>query len=191
MSSSAIRRAPPANPQNASVVTAQVFNLISNPILPAALGIPGKLTLEGKRFTVRAEGNAHTVGAYTCQASLLGALVMPATPLVAASWTLLGSGTARTIAANAWAPWWIQANCIFDSQGGIMAGTFQQMVNNLYDADAALANTITGINGSNQPVTQGGTVVQPTDPAFWMAVAITFGTAGTSSAGLYNFEIGF
>jgi hypothetical protein len=190
MSSSAIRRAPPANPQNASVVTAQVFNLISNPILPAAIGIPGKLTLEGKRFTVRAEGNLNTVGAYTCKASLLGALVMPASPLVAANWTLLGSGTARAIATT-WANWWIQANCIFDSQSGILSGAFQQMVNNLYDADAPLSNTITGINGSNQPVTQGGTVVPPTDPALWMAVAVTFGTAGTNSAGLYNFEVAF
>jgi hypothetical protein len=190
MSSIAIRRAAPANVVNASVATAQVFTLASNPLVPCTLGVPGKLAIEGKRFTVRAEGNAQTAGAFTCKASLLGALTIPATPLVAANWTLLGSGTARTI-STAWATWWIDANLIFDSQSGLLQGTFNQQVNNLFDAAAALGNGLTGINGSNQVVTQGGTPVQPTDPAFYLAVALTFGTAGANTGSIYNFEVGF
>jgi hypothetical protein len=192
MSSSAIRRAAPANPVSASVATAQVFTLASNALLPVTVAAPGKLTLEAKRFTVRAEGNAVvSTAAYTVKASLLGALVIPATPLTAANWTLLGSGTARAIAAAGSVPWWIDANCIFDSVGGAMQGTFNQMVNNLFDAAAALANQVTGINGTHLPVVQGSNTVLPADPVAYFAVAITFGTAGTNSANLANFEIAF
>jgi hypothetical protein len=190
MSSIAIRRAAPANVVNAAVATAQVFTLASNPQLPCIIGVPGALAIEGKRFTVRAEGNAHTAGAFTCTASLLAALAVPAAPLVAANWTLLGSGTARAIATT-WATWWIEANMIFDSNGGLLQGTFSQQVNNLFDGSAPLANVLTGINGSNLPVTQGGVPVQPTNPAFFLAVALTFGTAGANTGSIYNFEAGY
>lgn len=191
MSSIAIRRAAPANPVTANSNAAQVFSLLSNGLLPVTIGAPGKLVLEAKRFTVRAEGNAQLAGAYTTKASLLAALVTPATPLTAANWTLLGSGTARAIGAAGWTPWWIEANLIFDSASGNLQGTFNQMVNNLFDVSAALANQVTGINGTNVNITQGANVVPPTDPALVFAVALTFGTAGLNVGNLMNFEVGF
>jgi hypothetical protein len=72
-----------------------------------------------------------------------------------------------------------------------MAGSFNQMVNNLFDASAALAATVTGINGSNIPILQGATTVQPTDPALFFAVALTFGTAGVNIGNVLNFELAF
>lgn len=192
MSSIAIRRAAPAAPVSASVATAQVFPLASNTLLPLTVAAPGKLVMEAKRFAVRAEGNAVTaVAAYTVKASLLGALTIPGTPFTAANWTLLGSGTARAVAAAGSVPWWIEAKLIFDSVGGAMQGTFNQMVNNLYDAEAALANPLAGINGTNLTVTQGGSPVLPADPVAYFAVALTFGTAGANTGNVSNFEIGF
>jgi len=190
MSSLAIRRAVPANPLTGSVATAQVFTNISNPLSPNVLSVPGKLAIEGRKFSVRAEGNALTVGAYTFKPTLLGALTIPGTPLTAANWTTLGSGTARAIATT-WGGWYIEADLIFDSQSGILSGSFSQLVNNLFDARAALAATLTGINGSNVPVLQGATTVPPADPVAYLAVAGTFGTAGLNVANLMNFEIGF
>lgn len=191
MSSSAIRRAAPASQVAALVATAQVFALASNAQLPATVAAPGKLALEGKRFNVRAEGYAAAAGAYTIQASLLAALAVPANPLTAGSWTLLGAGTAQALAAAGGCPWWIEAQLIFDSQSGKMQGTFNQMINNLMNAAAPIANQITGINGSNAIVSQAGTPVPPTDPALVFAVALTFGTAGANTGNLANFEIGF
>jgi hypothetical protein len=191
MSSIAIRRAQPANVVQASVATAQVFSLASNPQLPCVIPVPGALAIEAKRFTVRAEGNIQVAGAFTTKATLLAALTIPAAPFTSTNWTVLGSGTARALAVAGWAPWWIEANCIFDSQSGLLNGTFNQMVNNLFDAGVALAAPLTGINGSLLPVTQGGTVVPPTNPAFYFAVALTFGTAGANTGSIYNFELGF
>ena len=146
--------------------------------------------LEAKRFTIRAEGNALTAGNYTFKAGLYAGLVIPGTPLTAANWTLLGAGTARAINTT-WAPWWIEANVIFDSNSGNLQGIFNQMVNNLFDASAALTNQLTGINGTNVNVTQGATVVPPTDPAFYVAIALTFGTGGVNIGNLSNFEVAF
>lgn len=192
MSSLAIRRAAPANPVVAAVNTAQVFSLLSNALVPATVVAPGKLVLEAKSFKLRAEGNYSAAGAYTLKASLLGAVAIPAVPLTAANWTLLGAGTARAIGAAGFSNWWIEANLIFDSDSGLLNGTFNQMVNNLYDAAAAIANQVTGINGTNVSKTQAGTVVPQTDPAVYFAVALTFGTANAANVGnLVNFEVGF
>jgi hypothetical protein len=167
-----------------------MFTLASNPLLAVSLGVPGKLALEGKQFRVRAEGNMQTAGAFTAKASLVAALALPATPLTIGNWTLFGAGTARTV-STAWSPWWIQADLIFDSSSGAVQGVFSQMVNNLFDAPAALSNQLTGVNGTNVIVTQASTPVAPTDPVFFLGVALTFGTAGANVGNLMNFEIGF
>jgi hypothetical protein len=168
--------------------------MASNALLPTALGVPGKLAIEGRRFTVRAEGNAYVAGAYTLKATLLAGLVIPATPFTSGNWTTLGSGTARAIATTTYAPWWIEANCQLDSQSGILHGVFNQLVNNLYDGSAALAAKLTGANGTNVTQNQGAagvTAVAPTDPVLYFAVALTFGTADLNIGNLVNFEIGF
>lgn len=192
MSSSAIRRAAPANPVQAAVATAQVFSLASNSVLACTVPLPGKLALENKKFNVRAEGNALTAGATTTvQASLLAATVLPATPLTIGNWTLIGAGTAQVVNTT-WAPWYIEANLIVDSRSGNMQGTFSQMINNLYNAFAAITNQVTGINGTLGTVTQGATPVPPADPIAFFAVALTFSVAAAGNAGyLANFEVGF
>ena len=194
MSSLAIKRAQPANPVIANTTNAQVFALSSNAAVPCTIPVPGKLILEGKRFTIRAEGNLYTAGNYTAKASLFSALTIPATPLTIGNWTcLMGAGTARAV-NNAWSSWYIQADLQFDSLSGTLQGTFQQLINDLYDGAAALGNggaALTGINGTNANVTQGGTVVPPADPVFYVGVALTFGTGGLNIGNLYNFELGF
>jgi hypothetical protein len=193
MSSLAIRRAAPSNNVSAAVTTAQLFTLASNALAPVTIAAPGKLVLEGKRFTVRAEGNAVTAAdTYTVKATLFAATAIPATPLTPGNWTLLGTGTARAVATAGSVPWWIEANLIIDSVGGRMQGTFQQLANNLFDGAAAITNQVTGINGTNVPVTQAGTVVQPADPIVYFAVGLTFGTGSAANIGtLANFELAF
>lgn len=186
MSSIATRHAGPAGQVNAAVTTAQIFPLISNPNMPCTVSAKGKGIAEQKRFTIRAEGNLQTAGATTtAQASLLAGLAIPATPLVIGSWTLLGAGGAQVV-ATAWSPWWIEANLILDSNSGKMQGTFSQMVNNLYTAWAPLANQLTGINATNNPIAG----VQPADPVAWFAIALTFSVANAGNIGnLANFEL--
>lgn len=187
MSSLAIRRAAPANNVVANTGNAQLFALTSNPLVPVTVAAPGKLILEAKRFTVRAEGYLTTNGAYTAKASLVAGLTIPGTPFTIGNWTLLGAGTARAVGTTT-CPWWIEANLICDSISGKLHGVFNQLVNNLYDATAAVANVVTGINGTNLPVGS----VQPADPIVYFGVALTFGTADALNVGnLTNFEIAF
>lgn len=194
MSSSAIKRAAPASSAVANVATAQVFALASNPALPATVAVPGKLALEAKRFMVRAEGNAGVgAGTITVNITLLGATSIPANPLVAANWTTIGAGTAVAVATVTSVPWWIQADLIYDSVGGLLQGTYTEFANNALKTVAAITNQLTGLNGTNLPVVQPGPVtVQPADPLAYFAVAVTYGTANAANAAnLANFEIGW
>jgi hypothetical protein len=193
MSSTAIQHAAPAAQLTGTVATAQVWAQAANNNLAVTLAIPGKLRLEGKRFSVRAEGNCQVAGATTTvNATLLGALTIPTAPLTAANWTTLKAGTAATIAAaGGWAPWYCQADLIFDSQSGLLTGTFSQLANNALTAAAAIT-TLSGINGTNQSVVQAGPVtVVPADPVAYLAIAFTFGTAGANIGNLMNFELAF
>jgi len=175
-SSATIRKALPANPVNANVTSAQVFALTSNTAAPATVAVPGKLVLEARKFRVRASGNLFTGGTLTALATLLMAKTIPGTPFTSGNWTVLGAGTARSV-ANTWSPWWIETDLAFESSGGTMGGVFSQMVNNLYDAPAAISNRLTGLNGTNAVV--GTTAIA--DPVFYLAVAITFGTGNAAN----------
>lgn len=192
MSSIAIERAAPAAQLTGTVATAQVFLLGSNTQLPCTLTVPGKGALDGRRFSIRAEGSAFVAaGTTTVNATLLAATVMPASPLVAANWTTIGAGTATAIATASYAPWWIEANLIYDSNGGLLQGTYSALINNGLKANAAITATLSGINGTNVTVTQGATPVPPADPVAFFAVALTFGTVGANIGNLVNFELGF
>ena len=169
----------PANPVNAAVTTAQVFNLVQNSAVPATVGVRGKNISNMRKFRVRATGNVVTAGNYTVQATLLMATAIPATPLVAGNWTVLGAGTARAV-NTAYSPWEIEADdMVFESGGGTMQGTFKQQINNLLDGAAAISNRLTGLNGTN--VTVGST--PPADPVIVFAVALTFSTGSASNIG--------
>lgn len=192
MSSIAIERAAPAAQLTGTAATAQVFALASAPTQACLISVPGKGALDGRSFRVRAEGSAFVAaGTTTVNATLLGATVIPGTPLTAGSWTTIGAGTATAIATAAYAPWWIEANLIYDSNGGLLQGTYSALINNGLKVNAAITNQLTGINGTNVTVTQGATPVPPADPVAWFAVALTFGTAGANIGNLANFELGF
>jgi hypothetical protein len=191
MASNANSRALPANPVSAAVTTAQVFTLATNPLAPAVCVARGKSILDGKTFLVQAQGNAVTAGNYTVNCTLLAALTIPGTPLTSTNWTILGAGTARAVNTG-FAPWNIQAELQFDSNGGIMHGVFSQEVNNLYNAWASLASTLTGVNGTNSTISQAGTAVPPADPCIYFAAALTFGTASVSNIGnLISLELDY
>lgn len=177
-SSATIRKALPANPVNANTTSAQVFPLISNTAAPATVAVPGKLVVEARKFRVRASGNLFTGGTLTALATLLMAKTIPGTPLTAGNWTVLGAGTARSV-ANTWSPWYIESDLIFESNGGTMQGTFSQLINNLWDAPAAISNRLTGLNGTNAIV--GTTAIA--EPVFYLAVALTFGTGNAANLG--------
>lgn len=187
MSSLAIRRASPANPVNANVTSAQVFALTSNPLAPVTVALPGKLVLEAKRFTVRAEGWVVTGTTTNVTATLIAGLTIPGTPFTIGNWTTLGASTARAV-NTASCPWFIQADLIFDSVSGKLQGVFSDLINNLWDAPAVLSNVLTGINGLN--VISGSTA--PADPVAFIGVALTFSAANVGNVGnLANFELGF
>jgi hypothetical protein len=118
-------------------------------------------------------------------------LALPASPLVIGNWTLLKAGTAAAVAALA-SPWWFQADLIYDSISGLLNGTAAQVIANTITAAAAVT-ALTGLNGTNLPVVQAGPVtVQPADPVFYLAAAITFSAGAAANIGtLANFEIAF
>lgn len=188
MSSAAIRRAAPANnPLTAS----GVFPLASNTVLACTLAVPGKLVLEGKKFRIRAEGNVLVaVGTTTVKPQLLAANLIPASPLLIASWTALSAGAAVACPTTG-CPWFAECDLIFDSVSGLMHGTWDQVVNNTWSAPAAITGIITGINSTNLTVTQGVTPVPTADPVVQLAIGITYSAAGANACNLSNFELSF
>jgi hypothetical protein len=144
------------------------------------LNVLGSGRLEQTKFAVRASGSVTTGASLTVLPVLYMALVIPGTPFTAANWTVLASGTARTVATTT-CPWMIEAYIEFESVGGTMQGTFGATVNNLTDAQAALPNLLTGLNGTPNSVTQGSTLVVAAEPVFVVACGITFGTANAGN----------
>lgn len=189
MSSAQIRRSQPPAQLTGTVTTAQIFALLSNSLAPAILGVPGKLRVEGKRFSVRAEGYFTTPGAATTvKPSLVGGLIVPGTnPLTIGSWTTIAPGTAVAGPNNGSALWWLQADLITDSVSGLMQGSVGQMVNNTLTAAAAVAAVLTGLNGTNQTIGS----KPPADPVAVLAIALTFSAAGANIGNLSNFELDF
>ena len=98
MSSIAIRRAAPASSLASGGTTAAIFALASSSQAACTLPVPGKLVLEGKRFTVRAEGSLLiAAGTTTAGFTLLGAVAaIPASPLVPGSWTTIAAPAAQS-----------------------------------------------------------------------------------------------
>ena len=190
MSSPTITKAPPAAIVSANVTTAQLFPNKATPTIPAVIGVLGTGRLSQQKFTVRATGRATTGASSTAQATLYISNALPASaPLTAASWTVLCASTARTI-ATATGNFMIQAELEFQDLTGTMQGTFKALVNSLFDAEAIVTGTLTGLNGSPQSITQGSTVVPPADPVFYIVAGITFGTANVgNSANLGEFVL--
>lgn len=170
MSSDAIQRAKPAGQISAAVATSQIFPDLQTPTQAAVLYTPGSLRLEKKRFRVTASGILTcATAAYTGLVSLYAALVVPATPLVPASWTLLGASGAVAIGINT-AGFKINLDLLFDSLSGKLIGEVDSNVNNTYLAKAAIAAQLAAINGATEPV-------------LVFAAAATFGTAAATNVG--------
>jgi hypothetical protein len=128
--------------------TAKIFQIASPPFTPAGvgpsgavtLGAPGSGRLDGKKFTVRASGNAFVHGTTpTIQIQILAA--NPGGNNV-----VLAQSTAQTVTTNANYPWYIEADLQGTTLSGILQGAFDAVINNAADKRATLTNTLTGVN---------------------------------------------
>lgn len=162
---------------NANVSTAQIFPSAQTPTLAYTLNAQGSGKLEQKRFYVRASGYV-TGGTTTNVTVTLYAVAgpnIPANPLTAGSWTVLGASTARAVNSST-APWFYEAALVFDSVSGKLHGTFTDVINNNLDAAAALSNVVTGINGSTS-------ASLGVEPPIIFVVGITFSAANAGNIG--------
>jgi hypothetical protein len=179
MSTSSINRATPATSLPSQVKAAsaavQVFNRADSVLLPVVLTAPGGGVLEQKKFLVRGSGYCTTAGAFTALVGLYAGIVAPT---LAAPGTLIAVSTARAVGTTT-APWWIEAELIFDSVSGKLQGVQSALVNNLYDAKAALAAVVAGINGA----------VGSAEPAIYFALGITFNNANAGNIGVFDFVL--
>lgn len=163
---------------SAAVTTVQLFpdNSVSPAVLPLIVTAAASGSLEQREFGIRASGKALTAGNYTLTLGLYAKVVVPASPLVAGSWTLLGASSARAINTTT-APFLFTATLISDSVSGLLHGTFGAIINNLVDANAAIT-ALTGVN-----------LAGSTEPAISFCLGATFGTGGANVATLTNFYL--
>ena len=190
MSVGALYKATPAAPLAGSVTTALLFANKQSPAFPSTINVLGSGRLEQQLWKVRASGSVITGGTATVIPSLYAALAIPAVPFTAANWTLLGAGTAVSLASVA-SPWEIDADLIFESIGGTMQGIFKSLIGNSLTAAAAIANRLSGLNGTPNTITQpGAVVVVAAEPVFYIAVGLTFSAVfAGNSATLGDFSL--
>jgi hypothetical protein len=190
MSAGALYRANPAATLAGGVTTAQLFANRQTPALPATINVLGAGRLEQQLWKVRGSGSVTTGTTATITPTLYVAKVIPGTPFTAANWTLLGAGTAVSLASIT-APWEIDSDLMFESIGGTLQGTFKSLINNSATASAAITNRLTGLNGTSNTITQpGSVVVVAAEPVFYIAVGLTFSAANAgNSATLGDFSL--
>ena len=187
MSSIAIDRSVPA----AQITASGIFPTFAVNTMPVIVRAPGKLAVEQKVFSVRAEGSVYVPsGTGTALATLYVATALPANPMTPGSWQVLGAGAAQTPGVAGWTPFMIEALLQFESNSGTVQGAFRQMASNNIAAYAAISNRPTGVNATNLPVQQGASLIQPADPVLFFTVGMTLSAAG-SIGNLMNFETAF
>lgn len=136
----------------ADVTTEQV---VLNPSFPASskvalvVEIPANSELEQRPFEISASGYIKAGAAGNVTAKLYSG--NSATP---GDNTSLGSSSTVAYAAAGTSPFWIKARGIYDSVSGKLSGTTQFFINGSLVAEAASTNTVTGVNGQNNPVAQ-------------------------------------
>lgn len=174
----------PASNVNSAAAGAQIFPSTANLLLAASLQVPGSGRMSGKRVVVRASGYATTIAATTTAQITLyaiknGALAAGAAPLTPGSYTVLLAGTARVINTTS-APWSYEARLSWDNVGKKVQGVAECMVNNLYDAPAALTNVLAIDDAGNEP-------------PFTLVVGITFAVnlSASNVGSLSEFSLGF
>lgn len=172
MSTSSINRAPatglPSN-VNANSVAVQIFPNALTPAVPLILTAPSGGVLDRKKFIVRGSGFCTTAGAYTVIVGLYAGIVVPT---IAAPGTLIAVSTARAVGTTS-CPWWVEAEVMFDSTSLKLQGVQSAMVNNLYDAKAAVAAVIAAVAGA-----QGNA-----EPSLYFTLGITFNTGSVANIG--------
>jgi hypothetical protein len=135
---------------SANVNTEQV---LLNPSFAAALAvalsvnIPSTSQLEQRPFEITASGYIAAGAAGNVTAKLYSG-----NSSTVANDTVLGSSGAIAYGAVGKAPFWVKARGVYDSVSGKMSGTIQFFINGTLVAEAAWTNTITGVNGQNNPV---------------------------------------
>lgn len=141
-----------ANGQSAAVLPAtQVVantteTVLVNPANPASalvLSIPSGSILDKRRFRVEASGTIK--GAGTTNATLK---LLSGTSTTVASDTSLGASSASAVNSTT-APFYVEANLVYDGATGLLAGTIEYFINGTLTAKAAIANQISGILGNS------------------------------------------
>jgi hypothetical protein len=177
MKSLAITQGRRASNVAAAVTSVQLFPDAAVSTIPALLTAPsGGGVLDGKPFQVCAAGECTTSGAYNVKVGLYAKLAVPASPLLAASWTKIAESTARAVGTTS-APWFIEAQLCMGSVSGKLQGLFRTMINNLVDAEAALSNAISSLTPASLTV----------EPALNFCVGIDFSTGATTNIGYLKY----
>jgi hypothetical protein len=162
---------------NAASAAAQIFPNLIAPAQAAVIPVGASGILEQREFGVRACGYATTAGAFTAGIILYGAVALPATPLVAGSWTVLATSTVRAIGTTT-APFKLAADFVCDSVSKLLNGTFRCLINSLNDAEA-VTTVLPAVN-------PGGAV----EPCMYFALGIIFSNANAANKGvLTNFYL--
>lgn len=149
------------NPQTVGGLgtTAKIFQIAPQAFSPSGvgpsgavtLGAPGDGRLNGRKFTVRASGDAFVHGTTpTLQIQLLAAIPGGANVVLAQS-------TAQTLTTNATYPWYLECDLQGTTASGILQGMFDDEIDNIVDRRVALTNTLTSVNFGTSAVVYSNT----------------------------------
>jgi hypothetical protein len=176
--------------------SAKIFQYAPLPFAPSGQGltggvtlaIPGTARLNGKQFQVRASGNVTVAGTSpTVQLQLLGAIP-------GGNNVVLAQSTARTVTTSASYAWALEATLQGDNLSAILQGWFSDAINNVVDTQAALTNTLTGVNfgtiaasgasnGASYPTSGYLPLNAGDEPAINLQFALVFGVSNAANAG--------
>jgi hypothetical protein len=133
---------------NANVATMQIFPRLDDATKAYILQLAGagKGSVVNKRFIVRASGRITTATATNVTLTL-----QSGTSLVSGNNATMKASTARAC-NTASCPWWLQAELIFDHTSGLLHGVAEFLVNNLYDAKAAITAVANITDASVDPL---------------------------------------
>lgn len=117
-----------------------------NSSIAFVLPLPGNKGNEQIPINLVASGYVKTTSTTNITSKLLSG-----TSLTVGSDTSLGASTATAVNSTS-CPWKIKAELIYDSVSGKLTGEIEHFINNSITAKAAVANVVTGISDTADPV---------------------------------------
>jgi hypothetical protein len=129
-----------------TAVTAAVVLNPQNPALALVCPLSPTQGNEATPFDLWASGTVVTGNA----TNVVGKLGV-GTSTTDATNTALGSSSATAVGTTS-ANWKVHCELLYDSVSGKLTGTIEWLINNVLTAKAALANVVTGIKDTNNPV---------------------------------------